>query len=157
MYKKILFDCSYCIKNILSLKNLKMLRKVLFSCTSNGAERHITCKRFENAASRANVGCHFEVTLYTLLMMTSDFVTALECLYVKPCINSMWIGLLIYHTCEPSRIIREPPWNGARLLRVRQNLPDVKIQKKKIPDHHFCAYVICMVISVTCCWKAINS
>ena len=46
---------------------------------------------------------------------------------------------------------------------VRQNLLDVKIQKKKkfffffffFPDHHFCA--LCMVITVTYCWKAINS
>ena len=32
----------------------KMLLKVLFSCTHSGAEKHVTCERFENAAFRAN-------------------------------------------------------------------------------------------------------
>ena len=49
------------------------------------------------------------------------------------------------HTCEPSRIIREPPGHAAQL----PHLPDVKIKTKKkknfffffFPDHHFCAYV----------------
>ena len=41
-------------KNIFSLENWsKMPRKRLFSCTYNGAERHVTCERFRNAASRA--------------------------------------------------------------------------------------------------------
>ena len=34
-------------------KKIKMLRKVFFSCTNDGAERHVTRERFENAASRA--------------------------------------------------------------------------------------------------------
>ena len=31
-----------------------MLKKILFSCTYNGAKRHVTRKRFEKAAFRAN-------------------------------------------------------------------------------------------------------
>ena len=32
----------------------KLLQNVIFTCTYNGAEKHVTCERFENAASRAN-------------------------------------------------------------------------------------------------------
>ena len=56
------------------------------------------------------------------------------------------------HTCATSQIIREPPRNGAQLLRVRLNLPDAKKKKNinkiyfffffnNFPDHHFCTYV----------------
>ena len=38
------------------------------------------------------------------------------------------------------------------LLGVRQNLQDVKIQKNSRPSFLH----ICMVITVTCCWKAIE-
>ena len=31
----------------------KLLQKVLFTCTFSCAEKHVTCERFENAASRA--------------------------------------------------------------------------------------------------------
>ena len=41
-------------KHFLTRKLEKMFRKVLFSCTYNGAEMHVTCERFENAASGAN-------------------------------------------------------------------------------------------------------
>ena len=45
----------YCInKNIFRSKTLeKLLQKVLFSCTYNGAEKHVISERFENAASRS--------------------------------------------------------------------------------------------------------
>ena len=50
---------------------------------------------------------------------------------------SVYNAVVQCYTCEPSRIIREHPGNGA-LLRVRQNLPDVKIQKKKKKKYFFC-------------------
>ena len=31
----------------------KLLQKFLFTSTYNGTEKHVTCERFENAASRA--------------------------------------------------------------------------------------------------------
>ena len=50
-----LVDHYYCIKIFCCSKTSeKMLRKSSFSCTYNGAERHVTGKRYENAASRAN-------------------------------------------------------------------------------------------------------
>ena len=54
MYQKSMFDRYYCIKTIFRSKTLeKLFRKVLFSCTYNGAEKHVNYERFENAASRA--------------------------------------------------------------------------------------------------------
>ena len=54
MYQKSMFDCYYCIKIFFHSKILeKWLQKCLFSHTYNGAEKHVTCKCFENAASRA--------------------------------------------------------------------------------------------------------
>ena len=53
MYQNCMFDRYYCIKTFCRSKTLeKLLGKVLFSCTYNGVEKHLTCKRFENAASR---------------------------------------------------------------------------------------------------------
>ena len=52
MYQKSMFDRYYCIKAFFRWKTLE---KVLFTCTynhDNGAEKHVTCERFENAASR---------------------------------------------------------------------------------------------------------
>ena len=41
-------------KTAFSLETLeKLLQTASFTCTYNGAEKHVTCERFENAASRA--------------------------------------------------------------------------------------------------------
>ena len=55
MYQKSMFDRYYCIKIIFFCSKTleKLFQKVLFSCTYNGTEKHVTCERFENAASRA--------------------------------------------------------------------------------------------------------
>ena len=54
MCQKSMTDRYYCIKHFFRSKTLeKMPQKVLFTCTYNGAETHVTCERFENAASRA--------------------------------------------------------------------------------------------------------
>ena len=54
MYQKSMFDRYYCIKTFFLSQTLgKLLQKVLFTYTHNGAEKHVTCERFENAASRA--------------------------------------------------------------------------------------------------------
>ena len=54
MYQKSMFDryYMYCIKHLFfRSKTLeKLLEKLLFTCTYNGAEKHATCERFENAA-----------------------------------------------------------------------------------------------------------
>ena len=50
IYQKSMLDRYYCIKHF-SLENVG--EKVLFTCIFKGAEEHVTCERFENAASRA--------------------------------------------------------------------------------------------------------
>ena len=49
----LMFDRYYCIKKktFCSKTLKKLLQKVLFSYTFNGAEKHVTSERFENAAS----------------------------------------------------------------------------------------------------------
>ena len=82
MYQKSMFDHYYCIKTLCRSKTLeKMLWKFFFSCNYNGVERHVTCERFEKAASRAKTKFYPGITklcwlLCTLLMMTSVFVMA---------------------------------------------------------------------------------
>ena len=54
IYQKSMFDRYHCIKHSFRSKTLgKLLQKFFFSCTYNGAEKHVTCECFENAASRA--------------------------------------------------------------------------------------------------------
>ena len=52
MYQKRMFDRYCCIKYFRSKTLEKWLQKVIFTCTYNGTEKHVTCERFENAASR---------------------------------------------------------------------------------------------------------
>ena len=92
MYQESMFDRCYCIKHFFfffrSETLEKLLQKVLFTCTYNGAEKHVTCERFENAASRAKTNViatmHFTddgASLYDgpgMLMLKT----------AKPCINS---------------------------------------------------------------------
>ena len=68
------------------------------------------------------------------------------------------------HTCEPSRIIREPPENAARLPHSREWDRTSRMWKYKKKKNFFFFFFsrpsflrICMVIMVICCWKAINS
>ena len=66
----------------------RLLQKVLFTCAYNGAEKHITCKRFENAASRA------KTNIIATVHFTDDdvsFYDSPEMLILKTaksCINS---------------------------------------------------------------------
>ena len=54
MYQKSMFNRYYCIKHFFFARKLeKLLQKVLFNYTYNGEKKHVTCERFENAASRA--------------------------------------------------------------------------------------------------------
>ena len=83
MYQKSMFDRYYCIKNFFfRWKTLeKLLQKVLFTCTYNGAEKHVTCERFENAASRA------KTNIIATVHVTDDgvsFYDAPESIFVKP-------------------------------------------------------------------------
>ena len=68
---------------------------LIYTCTY-GAEKHITCERFENAPSKAKVNViatvHFaddDVSFY-------DGPGMLICKTTKPCINNTWIVLLIH-------------------------------------------------------------
>ena len=64
-------------------------------------------------------------------------------------INSPLIRKILWvpHTCEPSRIIREPPGTAARLPHSWEwdRTSRMWKYKKKIffffPDHHFCTYI----------------
>ena len=74
----------------------KLLQKVLFTFTHNGAEKHVIWERFENAASREKTNViatvHFtddDVSFYDGPGMLIPKTT-------KPCINSTWIALLIH-------------------------------------------------------------
>ena len=81
-YQKSMFDRYYCIKTFFRSKTLeKLLQKVLFSCTYNGTEKHVSCERFENATSRV------KTNFITTVHVTGDdvsFMRALECLFIKP-------------------------------------------------------------------------
>ena len=74
----------------------KLLQKVLFTCTYNGAEKHVTCERFENADSR------IKTNVIATVHFTDDGVSfydgpgMLIRKTVMPCINSTWIALLIH-------------------------------------------------------------
>ena len=74
----------------------KLLQKVIFSCTYNGAEKHVTCERFENAAFRT------KTNVITTVHVTDDDVSfcdgpgMLIGKTAKLCINRMWIALLIH-------------------------------------------------------------
>ena len=70
-------------KNFFFARKLRRncFKMFFFSCTYNGAEKHVTCERFENAASRAKLTSSL---LCMLLMMTRVIMTAPECLFVNP-------------------------------------------------------------------------
>ena len=100
MYRKSMFDRYYCIKTFSRSTTLeKMPRKVLFSSTildHTDAERYVTCERFKNAASKANVDVtELRLLLCTLLMMTSVFFFFCDGPGIlirktaKPCVHSM--------------------------------------------------------------------
>ena len=75
-----------------------------------------------------------------------------------PTLHFLSVTMITMHTCEPSRIIREPPGNAAQLPHSREwdrTSRMWKYKKKKIFRPSFLR--ICMVIMAICCWKAINS
>ena len=99
MYQKSMFNRYYWIKHVFRSKTLEqLLQKLLFICTCNGTEKHVTCEheRFENAASRT------KTDVIATVHFTDDddsFYDGLGMLIrktAKPCINSMWIVLLIH-------------------------------------------------------------
>ena len=70
-----------CRKTFFRLKTLeKLLQKVLFTCTYNGAEKHITYELLKTLRPGQRL---MSSLLCTLLMMMSVFMTAPECLFVK--------------------------------------------------------------------------
>ena len=84
MYQKSMFDRYF---YIFSLENFgENVSKSFFSCTYISAKRHATFERFKNTASMAKSNVMLTSWNYvcTLVIMTSVFVTAPECLYIKP-------------------------------------------------------------------------
>ena len=69
-------------------------KKFFFTCTNNGMEKLVTCKRFEDAASRAMT--KFIAKLATVHCTDDDvsFMTAPECLFVKPQSRALTAGEL---------------------------------------------------------------
>ena len=89
MYQKSMLDRYYCIKHIFFSKTLeKLLQKVLFTCTYYGAEKHVTCKRFENAASRAKSNVIATVHFTDDNVSIYDGPGILTRKTATPCINS---------------------------------------------------------------------
>ena len=91
MYLKSMFDRYYCIKLFFffffARKLWRKCSKVLFIYTYNGTEKHVTCERFENTASRTKTNViatvHFtddDVSFY-------DGPGMLIRKTAKPCIN----------------------------------------------------------------------
>ena len=91
------FDRYYCLQHFFRSNTLeKLLQNVLFTCTYNVVEKHVTC---ENDASMAK-------TNVTATVMTSVFNWLWRQFYdgpvmlirktAKPCINSTLIALLIH-------------------------------------------------------------
>ena len=89
MYQKSMFDRYSCIKTFISLENFgEIASESLFTCTYNGAERHVTCKRFENAASRAKTNVIATVHFTDDDVRFYDGPGMLIRKTTKPCINS---------------------------------------------------------------------
>ena len=83
-------------KNIFSLKYfVEIASQSYFSCTYNGAEKHITCKPFENAASKAKTTVIATVHFFDDDVSFYDSPGMLIHKTIKLCINSTWIPLLI--------------------------------------------------------------
>ena len=79
-----MLDRYYCIKHFFRSTTLeKLLQKssLYITCTYNGAEKHVTCERFENVASRAKTN-----VIATVYFTDDDvsFMTAPECIFLKP-------------------------------------------------------------------------
>ena len=115
---KSMFDRYYCINIFFCSKALeKLLQKVLFTCTYNGAEKHVTCEHSENAASRA------KTNVITTVHFTDDDVSfndgpgMLICKTAKPCINSAWIALLI-HGFVPVKTWLLTAWDTALFMQL---------------------------------------
>ena len=89
--QKSMFDRYYCSKSL-----EKLLQEVLFTSTYNGAEKHVTCERFENDASRTKTNdiatVHFTDDDVSFYYGPGMFIRKTA----KPCINSAWIALLIH-------------------------------------------------------------
>ena len=103
MYQKSMFDRYYCIKHCVARKLWrKCFEKFFFSCTYNGTKRHVTCERFENAASRAKTNIILMSRNYVCYYACSDddisFCDGPRILIrktAKLCINSLWIALFV--------------------------------------------------------------
>ena len=66
----------------------KLLQTVLFTCTYNGAEKLVTCERFENAASRTKTNVIATVQFTVDDVSFYDGLGMLIRKTAEPCINS---------------------------------------------------------------------
>ena len=96
-------DRYYCIKHFFRSKTLEiLLQKVLFTCTYNGAEKHVTGERFENAASRAKTNVIRNINeeavikhgkLRTFALFKSVFQKEV---YLESLLMRFWNGLPVF-------------------------------------------------------------
>ena len=103
VYQKSRFNCYYCIKTFSRSKTLeKKPYKVLFSCTYNDRERHVTCEHFTNAASRAKTNVMLTSRNYICYCARTDDVSFCDGPIMlirktaKLYSNSTWFALLIH-------------------------------------------------------------
>ena len=84
-----MLDRYYCIKTFFRSKTLeKLLQKVLFSSTNNCVEKHVTCERLENTASRTKTNVIATVHITDDDVSFCDGPGMLIRKTAKPCINS---------------------------------------------------------------------
>ena len=83
MYQKSMFDCYYCIKTFFFARKTlnKLLQKVLFTCIIMAQKSILLANIFKMSLPGQWLTSSL---LCTLLMMTSVFMMAPECLFIKP-------------------------------------------------------------------------
>ena len=97
VYQKSIFEHYYYIKTIFRSKTLEtLLQRVFLTCVYKGAEKHVSCEQFENAASRAKTNVIATVHFTGDNVSFYDGPGMLIRKTAKPCINSTWIALLIH-------------------------------------------------------------
>ena len=93
-----MFDRYYCIKHFFRSKALEKLpQKVIFTCTYNGAEKHVTCERFVNAASRAKTNDPFVKARSAKAQLYSRSIY-FSCIQIK----LKYSQKIHYYNCKPT-------------------------------------------------------
>ena len=106
-----MFDSYYCIKTFCRSKTLEKM----LACTHNGAERHVTCERFENTATWAKT--NFILTSWNFFCYCAHYWwwcqflwPPPECSYVKP--QSTSTALLIHGFLPVKKMAVTSVWHS---------------------------------------------